>query len=280
MDTQTSAKLAEMSYEIGKTKVKKRIPNAIENVNDHLKNENIDFEIVPEWTDRNITTYRSKTDPKKIHISHKGTQFGSSTGSKDVISDLKIALGLGNYDPHVRRRKKRTERIIKNLNPDELTMSGHSLGGMSLNHTIGKSKKVREKLLQADTFNAGSSFAFNNDLKLSDRAKKELKEIPITHHRTRNDIVSKGLTENKGFGVPFGELKQYKLRPTKYEKEHNEIHSKGIKDKKELNKMNFGNKALYSHGLHHFSNRILDPVQKHKNTKSKNIKKGKIFSFF
>ena len=37
MDTQKSAKLAEMSYEIGKTKVKKRIPNAIENVNDHLK---------------------------------------------------------------------------------------------------------------------------------------------------------------------------------------------------------------------------------------------------
>jgi hypothetical protein len=277
MDTQTSAKLAEMSYEIGKTKVKKRIPNAIDNVNEHLEDEDINYEVVPEWTDRNITTYRNKDDPNKIHISHKGTQFGSSTGAKDVLADLKIAVGLGNHDPHVRRRKKRTERIINALNPDELTMSGHSLGGMSLNHTIGKSKKVREKLLQADTFNAGSSFAFNNDLKLSERAKKELKEIPITHHRTRNDIVSKGLTT---FGPDFGEIKEYKLRPTKFEKEHNEIHDKGIKDKKELDKMNFGSKALYAHGLHHFSNRILDPVQKHKNTKSKNIKKSKIFSFF
>ena len=279
MDTQTSAKLAEMSYEIGKTKVKKRLKNSIDNVNDHLTEEGIDYEVVPEWTDRNITTYRNKTDPKKVHISHKGTQFQSSTGSKDVISDLKIALGFGNYDPHVRRRKKRTERVIKNLNPSELTMSGHSLGGMSLNHTIGKSKKVREKLLQADTFNPGSSFVFNNDLKLSERAKKELKEIPITHHRTRNDIVSKGLKEDN-FGVPFGQLKEYKLRPTKYEKEHNEIHSKGLKEKKDLDKMNFGSKALYAHSLHHFSNRILDPIQKNKNTKSKKIKKGKIFSFF
>ena len=279
MDTKDSAKLAEMSYEIGKTKQKSRIPDTINNVNDHLTEEGIDYEVVPEWTDRHITTYRNKQDPNKIHISHKGTQFGSSTGLKDVLADLKIALGFGNYDPHVRRRKKRTERIIKNLNPDELTMSGHSLGGMSLNHTIGKSKKVREKLLQADTFNAGSSFAFNNDLKLSERAKKELKEIPITHHRTRNDIVSKGLTEKSGFGVPFGELKEYKLRPTKYEKEHDKVHDK-LKDKKELDEMNFASKALYAHGLHHFSNRILDPVQKHKNTKSKKVKKSKIFSFF
>jgi hypothetical protein len=123
MDTQTSAKLAEMTYEIGKTKVKKRIPDAIDNVNDHLTEENINYEVVPEWTDRNITTYRSKDDPNKIHISHKGTQFGSSTGAKDVLSDLKIAIGLGPHDKHVKRRKKRTERIIKNLNPDELTMS-------------------------------------------------------------------------------------------------------------------------------------------------------------
>ena len=280
MDTQTSSKLAELSYEIGKTKVKKRIANTIENVNDHLKDEDIDYEVVPEWTDRNITTYRNKTDPKKIHISHKGTQFASSTTGKDVISDLKVALGLGNYDPHVRRRKKRTERIIKNLNPDQLTMSGHSLGGMTMNYTIGKSKKVREKLLQADSFNAGSSFAFNNDLKLSERTKKQLKEIPITHHRTRNDIVSKGLTEDKGFGVPFGTLKEYKLRPTKFEKQHDQIHSKGIKDKKDLDKMNFASKSLYAHSLHHFSNRILDPVQKNKNLKSKKVKKSKIFSFF
>ena len=278
MDTQTSAKLAEMSYEIGKTKQKDRIPDAINNVNDHLEEEGINYEVVPEWTDRHITTYRNLDDANKIHISHKGTQFGSSTGSKDVLSDLKIALGLGNHDKHVRRRKKRTERIIKNLDPSELTMSGHSLGGTTLNYTIGKSKKTREKLLQADTFNAGSSFAFNNDLKLSERAKKELKEIPITHHRTRNDIVSKGLTED-AFGVPFGQLKEYKLRPTKYEKDHEKIHNK-IKDKKELDKMGFFSKALYAHGLHHFSDRILDPVQKHKNTKSKNVKKSKIFSFF
>jgi len=279
MDTQTSAKLAEMSYEIGKTKQKDRIPDAINNVNDHLQEEDINYQVVPEWTDRNITVYRSKDDPNKYHISHKGTQFGSSSASKDVVADLMIALGLASHDKHIRRRKKRTERIIKNLDPDELTMSGHSLGGTTLNYTIGKSKKVRDKLLQADTFNAGSSFAFNNDLKLSERAKKELKEIPITHHRTRNDIVSKGLTEDS-FGVPFGMLKEYKLRPTKYEKQHDDIHSKGIKDKKELDKMGFGAKALYAHGLHHFSDRILDPVQKHKNLKSKNIKKSKIFSFF
>ena len=54
-------------------------------------------------------------------------------------------------------------------------MSSHSLGGFTQNHTIAKSKKVRDKLLQADTFNAGANPFSSNDLDLSKNAKKELK---------------------------------------------------------------------------------------------------------
>jgi len=274
MDLNTSAKLAEMTYEIGNTKGKEQRNNTINDVNKHLEDEGVNYSIVPEHTNKNITTYVDKNNPKNIHISHKGTQIGSSTAGKDVVADLMLAFGLGNYNSHIRRRRKLTDKAIKKLDPDTLTMSSHSLGGFSQNHTIAKSKKVRDKLLQADTFNAGSSPIFNNDLKLSKQAKKELKSIPITHHRTRNDVVSKGLTLN----VPFGELKEYKLRPTKYEKEHENNYTKSLKDKDELNKLSFGSKAFYAHHLHHFSQRILDPIKKHINRRSRNVKGKNIYS--
>lgn len=276
MDTQTSAKLAEMTYEIGKTKGKEQKLNTIFDVNKHLEDEGINYKVVPEHTNRNITTYVDKNNPKNIHISHKGTQFGSTTASKDVVADLMLALGQGGHSSHVKKRKKLTERAVKKLNPDTLTMSSHSLGGFSQNHTIAKSKKVRDKLLQADTFNAGSSPIFDNDLGLTKEAEKELKNIPITHHRTRNDVVSVGLKRESA--VPFGEVKTYKLRPTKYEKQHETSYTKTLKDKKELGRFGFANKSLYAHHLHHFSNRILDPVKKNINEHSRNVKGKNIYS--
>ena len=279
MDTQDTAKLAEMTYEIGRSS-KSDLPNTFENVNKHLLDEGINYEVVPEWSDRQITTFRNIDNPKKIHISHKGTQVGSSTQNRDLLADVKIAFGFSPHDNYVKKRKKRTERIISRLEPEELTMSSHSLGGMTQNYTIAKSKKVRDVLLQADTFNAGSSPLFNNDLNISKRAKSQLNKIPLRHHRTKRDIVSAGLVND----LPFGELVEYKTRSTPHEKEHKKIDAdfyekQNIKTKKELNNMGYLERGLYDHHLHHFSNRIIDPIQKHKNKKNKKLKGSSVFSF-
>ena len=189
------------------------------------------------------------------------TQVGSSTQNRDLLADVKIAFGFSPHDGYVKKRKKRTERIISRLEPEELTMSSHSLGGMTQNYTIAKSKKVRDVLLQADTFNAGSSPIFNNDLNISKRAKAQLNKINLRHHRTKRDIVS-----------------------TPHEKEHKKIDAdfyekQNIKTKKELNNMGYLERGLYDHHLHHFSNRIIDPIQKHKNKKNKKLKGSSVFSF-
>ena len=279
MDTQTSAKLAEMSYDLGRAS-KKDIPDTIDTINEHLQDENINYEVVPEWSDRQVITYRNLDDPNKIHISHKGTQVGSSTQNRDLLADLKIAFGFSPHDRYVKKRKKRTERIIDNLNPDELTMSSHSLGGMTQNYTVAKSKKVRDVLLQGDTFNAGSSPLFNNDLKIGKKTKTQLNKIPLRHHRTKRDIVSAGLVDN----LPFGELVEYKTRANNHEKEHKKIdegfyEKQNIKTKKELQKMGYLERGIYDHHIHHFSDRIIDPIQKHKNTKNKKLNKKNMFSF-
>jgi hypothetical protein len=281
MDTKSSAKLAEMAYEIGNTARKEDRNKMYGVVDQHLENEKINYKVVPEHSNRNITTYVDKANPKNIHISHKGTALQSHTGGRDLMADISIALGMGGDNKHIKKRRKQTDRILDKMNPDSLTMSSHSLGGFTQNHTIAKSKKVRDKLLQADTFNAGANPFSSNDLDLSKNAKKELKGVPITHHRTRNDVVSKGLKDI----LPFGDLKEYKLRPTQYEKEHDNIFEKGINEKKEklkdknaLEKMSFGSKALYAHHLHHFSDRVLDPVEKNKKKKSKKLKGHSKFS--
>lgn len=281
MDTKSSAKLAEMAYEIGNTARKEDRNKMYGVVDQHLESEKINYKVVPEHSNRNITTYVDKANPKNIHISHKGTALQSHTGGRDLMADISIALGMGGDNKHIKKRRKQTDRILNMMNPDSLTMSSHSLGGFTQNHTIAKSKKVRDKLLQADTFNAGANPFSSNDLELSKNAKKELKGVPITHHRTRNDVVSKGLKDI----LPFGDLKEYKLRPTQYEKEHDNIFEKGINEKKEklkdknaLEKMSFGSKALYAHHLHHFSDRVLDPVEKNKKKKSKKLKGHSKFS--
>ena len=256
MDSQISAKLAEGSYILGQAR---KLGDGYENVNKHVAD--LGYEVIPQYSNRNITTYRKTDDPTNIHISHKGTQPSSKTGTKDIISDIKLAFGFGNFSAQAKKRKNKSEKIVRELKPETLTMSGHSLGGFTLNHTLSKSKLVRDNLDMAHTFNAGSTPISDNDLtNISSQGKKQLKNRVI-HHRTKDDIVSKGLK----FSVPFGKLQEYKLKATDKEKEHRELHMNLLKkedpkSKEELKKMKWNDKALYAHHLHHFSDRVLDPL--------------------
>ena len=81
----------------------------------------------------------------------------------DVTADLMTAVGLGGHDAKMKRRKEKTNKIIKALQPTSaLHMGGHSLGGGTLNHTIANSNKVRKHLTSAKTFNAAAHPVFSN----------------------------------------------------------------------------------------------------------------------
>lgn len=247
MDTQTSAQLAQATYlygEKGKNRQKR-----IDNVNKEI--EGTGYEIDAANSNRGVVTYRNKEDPTKIHIAHRGTKVDGRGGMKDLTSDLSIAFGLGGHDKQMKQRKRKTERIINKTGAEEVTMSGHSLGGGTMNYTIANSKKVRDKLVQADSYNGAANPVFDNDMKVNKKTKKEL-EGKVTHHRMKHDLVSKGFLTN----TPFGKTKTYKLK-----KQHDESHNKKaneiIKNRKEIGDMGLTGRTLFSHHISHFTDRDL-----------------------
>ena len=166
---------------------------------DYMLHPNKDF------SDHSITTYVHKNDPKHIVIAHRGTAPGSKGGREDITSDLAFATGLGGHTQRMKNRQRKTEDIIKATNPTTLHMTGHSLGGGTVNHTIANSKLVRDRLTSAHTFNAAANSVFGNKQKVNNKTKKHLSD-KVVHHRIENDAVSLGFKAN----TPFGTLKTYK----------------------------------------------------------------------
>jgi len=237
------AKLSEGSYEMGE-KAKSR-EERISAINKQV--EGTGFSVVDDkkYSNPNMTTYRNdKTG--ELHVAHRGTSVGGRRGLKDIRNDIAFGLGLTKLDPRFRRRTKNTERVIKDLAPQKLTMSGHSLGGGSVQYAIANSKKIRKNLDEAHTFNSAANPILNNDLQVSKKDKKELDE-KVTHHRVRGDVVSAGFNQS----VPFGTVKKYSVK-------HDEESGKGLVDKivkknPLLSKVKqLTSKALHAHKIEHF----------------------------
>lgn len=197
------AKLAQASYQMGEKGVKKnkRVENAQNLASD------TGYVVNPQYSNSEITTYQHKDDPTNVVISHRGTKVDGKRGMKDIQNDLAFAIGMGGHETTFRRRKTKTNQIIKDLQPTQLHMTGHSLGGGTLQHTIANSNKVRKHLTSAKTFNAAANPIFGNETKVSKNYKKEL-ENKVEHHRIKNDPVSAGF---KGF-VPFGKVKTHSVK--------------------------------------------------------------------
>lgn len=198
------------------------------------------------YTNNNMTTYKNE-ETGELHVSHRGTHVGGRRGMKDIRNDIAFGLGLTKLDPRFKRRTKNTERVIKDLAPEKLTMSGHSLGGGSVQYAIANSKKIRKNLSEAHTFNSAANPILNNDLQVSKKDKKEL-EDKVTHHRVRGDVVSAGFNAS----VPFGTVKKYSVK-------HDEKRGKGllnkiVKKSSVLSKVSqLTSKALHAHHIDHFS---------------------------
>lgn len=201
-----SALLAQATYQLGEKGVSKgdRVANANKMV------EQTGYVVNDKHSNSEITTYQHKDDPSNVFIAHRGTKVDTDRRNKnfnDVTADLMFAVGLGGHDAKMKRRKNKTNQIVKALNPEQLHLAGHSLGGGTVNYTIAKSKKVKDKLTSAKTFNAAAHPVFANDSAVSKKVKKDLEE-KVEHHRIKNDPVSAGFLTN----VPFGKLKTHSIK--------------------------------------------------------------------
>ena len=211
---------------------------------DHATNTNYVVHPNKDYSDPNMTTYHHKDDASKIVIAHRGTAVGSKGGGRDLKNDLATMVGLGGKQGRMRRRMRKTERIVKETNPSELHLTGHSLGGGTVNHTIANSKTVRAKLTSAHTFNAAAHPTMSNQQKVSRKEKKRLSG-KVTHHRIENDAVSAGFLTN----TPFGKVKTYE-HPDKGKKKS--LGSQILTGVGGFTLGGVGKKALDAHGVGNF----------------------------
>jgi len=202
-----SALLTQAAYQLGEKGVSKS--QRVANANKHV--EQTGYVVNPQHSNSEVTAYQHKDDPNNVFIAHRGTKVDGrrNKNHNDITADLMTAIGLGGHDAKMKRRKNKTNSIIKALQPTSaLHLGGHSLGGGTINHTIANSKKVRKHLTSAKTYNAAAHPVFSNGSAVSDKVKKEL-ENKVENHRIKNDPVSAGfLTGN----VSFGKLKTHSIK--------------------------------------------------------------------
>ena len=135
-------------------------------------------------------------------ISVKGTDVKQK---KDLMSDIKLGLGISNSDKQFKHRRNEIKDVIQQTEGDNY-LTAHSLGGSIATSAMVKSKSIRDNVKQAHLFNTGYTKAFHDELStgLKKTDKKELKD-KILHHRTHGDVLSNALRDNH-----IGEVKTYK----------------------------------------------------------------------
>lgn len=237
------AKLSEATYTIGDKGVSRE--DRIKSANKQV--EGTGFSVVDDkrYSNPNMTTYKNE-ETGEIHVAHRGTHVGGRRGLKDIRNDIAFGLGLTKIDPRFKRRTKNTERVIKDLAPSTFTMSGHSLGAGTAQYAIANSRKIRQNLDEAHTFNSAANPVLNADLQVSKKDKKILDD-KVTHHRIKGDVVSAGFNVS----VPFGKVKKYNVPHD--EKRGKSLVDKIVKKNPLLSKVKqLTSKALHAHHIDHF----------------------------
>ena len=159
-----------------------------------------DYIVNSKYSDSGVTVYQHKNDAKNVVISHRGTAVGGKKGFTDLINDISFSAGFTpGYKKRFNQRKRTSERVIRDLKPTSLHVSGHSLGGATANHSVSKSKLIRDNLTSLNTFNAATHPVLNKELRISKTEKAKLKG-KVTHHRIENDSVSLGARVRSPFG--------------------------------------------------------------------------------
>ena len=195
MSTNELAKLSQLHYLVdkhGKKKGTKKISKKLEGTGYEL-----------EKLKRGVAVYRNKDTGESV-LNVKGTDVKNK---RDILSDIRLGLGLSSHDKQFKSRTKQIKDHMKNESPESVIVTGHSLGGSIVTSAMAKSKSVRDNVKKVHNFNTGFTKEFNKEI--SQGLKKEDKKIlkdKLVHHHIENDVISTALT---GKGT-VGRVKKYK----------------------------------------------------------------------
>jgi hypothetical protein len=144
------------------------------------------WDVHPSYTDRNVTTYHNRVKNQFV-IAHRGTSLKGPETKKDLLADWGVMTGKKNIEMF-KKRKAKTEKILKSIGPEgKVYLTGHSVGGASINSVLLTSAKTRSRIEQAHTFNPGTSVL--GAKQHNSKIKKEL-DTKLTHHKIQGDSIS------------------------------------------------------------------------------------------
>ena len=211
------AELSQLHYHVdkhGKKKASKKIDKAL---------EGSDYSL--EKLKRGVAVYRHKDGSSVLNV--KGTDV---TNRRDILSDIRLGLGLSKHDKQFSSRKKQIKDHLKKEDPNSVTLTGHSLGASIAISAMAKSKSIRDNTKSAHLYNTGMTMAFNKELQkdLKKDDKKELKS-KLMHHHVKNDPISAALT----IGTQVGKVKTTKQTAASPHSLDNHHADKTLKDKDE-----------------------------------------------
>ena len=193
MSTADLARLSQLHYKVdkyGKTEAVKKINNRL-----------ADSDYKLESLKRGIALYRHK-DGSSV-LNSKGTNLANK---KDIMSDIKLGLGLAKYDKQFQNRTKQIKNLLKKEPTKTVTLVGHSLGSSTITHAMAKSKSIRDNVKSAHGFNTGYTKLFNKELSSGlTPVDKSLLKKKMTHHHVVGDVISTGLTDRG----TTGKVKKY-----------------------------------------------------------------------
>jgi predicted alpha/beta-fold hydrolase len=147
-------------------------------------------------------------------VNVKGTDI---TNKKDILSDIKLGLGLSKHDKQFSSRRKQIKDHMKNEDPNSVTLVGHSLGGSIVTSAMAKSKSIRENVKSAEVFNTGYTKEFGKELSKGNlrNFNKKRKEL-LVDIITSNDLdisslkpVTKKEVEVPKFTMRFGKFSPF-----------------------------------------------------------------------
>ena len=176
MSTKELAKLSQLHYLVdkhGKKKGAKKIEKKLEGTGYEL-----------EKLKRGVAVYRNKESGESV-LGVKGTDVKNK---RDILSDIRLGLGLSSHDKQFKSRTKQIKEHMKKEDPKSVILLGHSLGASVVTSAMAKSKSVRNNVKSAEAFNTGYTKEFNKELSkgLTKDDKKVLKD-KLMHHHVEND---------------------------------------------------------------------------------------------
>jgi hypothetical protein len=178
MDNKTHAILTQAHYNVDKydrAKAKKKIEK-------HIKDTGYKLEELH----RGVARFRDDNGNNIVSI--KGTNVANV---KDLVSDIKLGLGVSSKDAQFEDRRKQVSKIYKKIGDEKVQIAGHSLGGSIATSILAKDKDIRTKTDKAHLFNTGYTHAFHKELRESTpkHVRQELR-AKITQHHVAGDVIS------------------------------------------------------------------------------------------